>query len=254
MSIAHASRLQLESIGEYVTRANVDWFAIFPDKLTEQETIAAQNGRESNLVVYRTRSADKRDHHVIPLSQLTSMLTAESLTHSDVNGTVRWNVTLKNHVVKVSHSNVSVNVEEYFQSDLAVENGSDAVALRPVDLDPPLRIETVTYRILRDTVAARQLKTEHECRCQICGTTIDLQDGSRYAEAHHIRPLGSRHNGPDVRENMLVLCPNHHAMCDYGVIPLARETLREIVGHAVHQSFIDYHNEMVYRSAREATG
>jgi hypothetical protein len=250
MSVAHKNRHQLEAIGEYVTRANVDWFAIFPDTLTERENVAAANGRASNLVVYRTRSADERDHHVIPLAEVAGLLTDATLTHSEVNGTVRWNVTLKNHVVKVSHGDISVDVERYFRAPLAIEmigHGEDP--LRPIDLDAPSRVVATTYRILRDTAAARQLKADHGYSCQICGTTIELPDGTRYVEAHHLRPLGSPHDGPDIRENMVVLCPNHHAMCDYGVIRLSADTLRRIAGHLVDPAFIAYHNDQVYRSA-----
>jgi hypothetical protein len=250
MSVAHNNRRQLEALGEYVTRANVDWFAIFPETLTEREHVAAANGRASNLVVYRTRSDDERDHHVIPLAELAGLLTDATLTHSEVNGTVRWNVTLKNHVVKVSHSDLSVDVERYFRAPLAIElNGNGGDTAQPIDLDPPSRVLATTYRILRDTAAARQLKADHEHRCQICGTTIELPDGTRYSEAHHVRPLGSPHDGPDVRENMVVLCPNHHAMCDYGVIRLSADTLRLIAGHVVEPAFIAYHNDRVYRSA-----
>ncbi len=243
MSVAHNNRRQLEALGEYVTRANVDWFAVFPEKLAELDEIAAANGRSSNLVVYRTRSSDDRDHHVVPLSELALLLTHDTLTHSEVNGTVRWNVTLKDHVVRVSHSDLSVDVRRYFRAPLAVEvsvHGNDP--FRPIDLDPPGRIVATTYRILRDTAAARQLKAEHDYRCQICDTTIELPGGLRYAEAHHVRPLGRPHDGPDVRENMVVLCPNHHAMCDYRIIRLSQDMLRRVDGHNVDPSFIAYHN------------
>ena len=89
MSVAHKNRRQLEALGEYVTRANVDWFAVFPEKLTEINEVAASNDRSSNLVVYRTRSGDNRDHHAIPLSELTGLFVIDTLTHSEVNGTVR---------------------------------------------------------------------------------------------------------------------------------------------------------------------
>ncbi len=250
MSVAHNNRRQLEALGEYVTRANVDWFAIFPETLTERENIAANNGRPSNLVVYRTRSNNERDHHVIPLAQLVGLLTDATLTHSEVNNTVRWNMTLKNHVLKVTHSDISVDVERYFRAPLAIElSGHGVDQIQPIDLNPPSRIVATTYRILRDTSAAKLLKSDHEYRCQICGITIELPDGARYAEAHHVRPLGSPHDGPDARENMVVLCPNHHAMCDYGVIQLSADTLRQIAGHVVDPTFIAYHNDRVYRPA-----
>lgn len=248
MSIAHSNRRQLEALGEYVTRANVDWFAVFPGKLTELENVASANNRASNLVVYRTRAGNVRDHHVIPFAEIRGLLTDATLTHSEVNGTVRWNVTLKDHVVKVSHSNQSVEVEHYFQAPLAVElEGSIDDASMPIDLDPPSRVVATTYRILRDTATARQLKADHGFRCQICGITIELPDGTQYAEAHHIRPLGRPHDGPDLRENMVILCPNHHAMCDYGAIRISIESLRRIDGHVINPEFVDYHDEKVCR-------
>jgi len=39
---------------------------------------------------------------------------------------------------------------------------------------------------------------------------------SIYAEGAHIRPLARPHNGPDIVENILCLCPNHHVLFDGG--------------------------------------
>jgi len=108
----------------------------------------------------------------------------------------------------------------------------------------PLRSPSFTYRILRDTRLARQLKELHNHECQICGSTILLTNNKRYSEAHHIKPLGASHNGPDIAENILVLCPNHHAMCDYAAINLKIDELRTHVGHKIGDQFIAYHNEL----------
>lgn len=79
----------------------------------------------------------------------------------------------------------------------------------------PERVKQETYRILRDTVLAREVKESNQHRCQICGQVLKLKDEIPYAEAHHIKPLGAPHNGPDVRENILCVCPNHHVLLDY---------------------------------------
>lgn len=110
---------------------------------------------------------------------------------------------------------------------------------------PPPRIETTTYRILRDTEIARRVKVLHGYQCQICGETIKLADGSLYAEAHHIQPLGSPHNGLDKMENLLCLCPNHHVMMDYFAIPLEPEKLHSVPGHTVGEALVRYHNTQV---------
>jgi hypothetical protein len=250
MSVVETNRKQLEALGDYVTRANVNWFAVFPDKLAEFEQIAARNNRESHLIVYRTRSGDDRDHHVIPISVLPNLLTTNSLTHSEINGTTRWNVTLNDHILRVSHNEYSVDASQYFRLPLPIEikNVTSAVSSSDaIDLEPPAtqRITSTVYRILRDTELAKQLKRDYRYCCQVCGHSIEFPDGSRYAEAHHIRPLGRPHCGPDCVENLIVLCPNHHAMCDYGAMKLVVDNLRIIEGHYIDPKYIAYHNERV---------
>jgi 5-methylcytosine-specific restriction endonuclease McrA len=112
---------------------------------------------------------------------------------------------------------------------------------------PPDRAATTTYRILRDTALARRVKVLHNYECQVCGHSIVLPDGSRYAEAHHIKPLGNPHGGLDIMGNVLCLCPNHHAECDLGVIKLSRAALRHADGHEVNKNFLDYHNRKIHR-------
>lgn len=112
---------------------------------------------------------------------------------------------------------------------------------------PPERQELTTYRVLRDTLIARRVKQLHNYECQLCGHSILFPDGNRYAEAHHIRPLGKPHDGPDKMENIICLCPNHHAELDYGVRPLIELELRHVNGHALGNQFIDYHNTSVWK-------
>jgi hypothetical protein len=120
-----------------------------------------------------------------------------------------------------------------------------------VDLKEPsktLRKETTIYRVLRDTEIARCAKQIHENRCQICKKRILLSDGSFYSEAHHIRPLGLPHSGPDSLDNILVLCPNHHVECDYGTIKLDLKNLKQEGNHIINQTYVDYHNHEVFRT------
>lgn len=102
-----------------------------------------------------------------------------------------------------------------------------------------------TYRILRDTALARNLKIAHDNRCQICGTRLLAKNGQGYSEAHHIKPLGAPHHGPDSPDNIIVLCPNHHAQMDLGAISISLGQIKLISGHAISQEFIDYHNQKI---------
>lgn len=123
-------------------------------------------------------------------------------------------------------------------SDL--EDGMDAEARRRA---------VVTTRIIRDSKLVRELKTLHDNCCQICGEFVQLSKLSspdRYSEGHHIQPLGRDHGGPDKRENILVLCPNHHAQCDFGAIELFSNKIRLRPGHRIEKKYIEYHNRRVY--------
>lgn len=108
----------------------------------------------------------------------------------------------------------------------------------------PDRVKQENYRILRDTELSRSIKNENEYKCQICGTTLTIKDGKPYAEAHHIKPLGNPHNGPDVRDNILCVCPNHHVLLDYGAIKL---DIKKLEG--VKKIYIDYHNQNIWGKA-----
>ncbi len=112
---------------------------------------------------------------------------------------------------------------------------------------PPSRVQVTISRTVRDTALANSVKRIHEFNCQICGNTLVLADGSKYAEGHHLQPLGTPHNGPDVSGNIVCLCPNHHALCDFGAVRLSAAVLLQSAGHVVGAQYINYHNQFVYR-------
>jgi hypothetical protein len=113
------------------------------------------------------------------------------------------------------------------------------------DAAHPERQETMVQRIIRDTEIARALKLRHRNQCQICGVAVPLWYDLTYAEAHHIRPLGHPHKGPDSLSNMIILCPNHHAQCDLGAIKLDIESLRRLPDHIIDTEHIQYHNTII---------
>lgn len=119
--------------------------------------------------------------------------------------------------------------------------------LTPSDINVPEREDIVTSRIIRDTALSKKIKLLHAYECQLCGTALEMPAGKKYAECHHIKPLGKPHNGPDVIENMICLCPNHHAALDYGAIKLNGEKVRTTQDHTISEEFFNYHNEFIYQ-------
>jgi hypothetical protein len=112
-----------------------------------------------------------------------------------------------------------------------------------------------------DTPAERQLKTSlfikrnqpivlkakaaREYKCQLCPNTPTLPNKERIVEGHHLKPLGNPHNGPDKLENILIVCPNCHVLCDRVAIQLpASLAFSAIPDHVIGIEYINYHNRL----------
>lgn len=119
--------------------------------------------------------------------------------------------------------------------------------------EQPKRATITTQRVIRDTALTRDLKRLYNYTCQVCGIRISTPSGP-YAEAAHIRPLGTPHNGPDKVENILCLCPNHHTMFDLGVFAIADDfsliglggMLNVRPDHAIELPHLSYHRHRFY--------
>ncbi len=109
------------------------------------------------------------------------------------------------------------------------------------------RFRVEINRIYRNIKLSSRVKLLCKNKCQICGESIQIGDDEYYSEAHHIQPLGEPYNGPDVLENMLCVCPNHHVMLDYGVIYLDINKLRYLDLNPISRIYIDYHNNNIYK-------
>lgn len=118
---------------------------------------------------------------------------------------------------------------------------------------------------LRDTFLAAEIKRRYNHICQVCRRPLLLNENICYAEAHHLKPVGSPHYGPDVPGNIIVLCPNHHALFDRWVATIEPDSLRirhQVQGvfpqdaqlyvqewHVLNRIYLRYHHKRFIDSA-----
>ena len=141
-------------------------------------------------------------------------------------------------------------VKDYDRHDLVSRPPDRPPESKPMPADVPHVVNAPVERIvssiqkqLRDPYLVTCLKELYGYRCQFCGTSIPMGRGMGwYSEAHHIRPLGVPHNGTDSADNMLIVCPNHHKMLDYGAIVIDLSSLA-LFKHDVSTANVRYHNE-----------
>ena len=122
-------------------------------------------------------------------------------------------------------------------------NVNETSPLEPEEDNSPVIYSSVMVkRPRRDTALVLSLKKIYEYRCQFCNTRLELP--RFYAEAHHVKPIGSPHSGPDNLGNLLIVCPNHHVLLDYGGIAIEPEKLR--LEHDLSPTFVEYHNTFIF--------
>ena len=69
-------------------------------------------------------------------------------------------------------------------------------------------------KLKRNKKIINDLKKKKNFSCQVCGFSFQKKKGGNYCEGAHILQLSK--SKIDTEENMLILCPNHHKMLDFG--------------------------------------
>ena len=119
----------------------------------------------------------------------------------------------------------------------------------------------VTYeKIKRIRENTKKIKMMYDYKCQVCETKLDVPSGDPISIGAHIKGVGRPSNGPDVVENMLCLCPNHHAQFDrysFYIDPVTYEIRglnlyenKKLLTHEKHfidKQFLKYHFEEYQR-------
>ena len=79
----------------------------------------------------------------------------------------------------------------------------------------PNRISSPSVFFARDNKVRQRVIKRAKGRCEHCGELGFLKsDGTYYVEAHHIISLAKQ--GPDMLDNVIALCPNHHREAHFG--------------------------------------
>lgn len=119
-------------------------------------------------------------------------------------------------------------------------------------MNPGQRTVTVQRRV-RITAIAKEVKSLHKDTCQMCGKQLVVGDRT-YSEGAHIKALGGPHDGPDVKDNILCLCPNCHVQFDLGAVVIQDDfkivrngvvdgELRRRPDHKINLDYVIHHRQ-----------
>ena len=91
---------------------------------------------------------------------------------------------------------------------------------------PPDKRRVVVERFERNKRLSEYIKELYGWKCQICGFTIRKKDGGLHVETHHLKPLSE--GGHDSIKNIIIVCPNHHALFEYGDVSIVSVTSEKV--------------------------
>jgi len=114
----------------------------------------------------------------------------------------------------------------------AIYNHDHIAALRPT---VPKRTVTVD-EFVRNQSLADTLKSYYNSRCQVCGRDFQPDYGVSLADTHHIQYLSR--GGPDISENIVVVCPNHHRVIHTTNAHFDRKSLTYEYPNGLHEQLI----------------
>jgi predicted HNH restriction endonuclease len=89
--------------------------------------------------------------------------------------------------------------------------------------------KSISTRRFERGQAGQTMKVIYGYRCMVegCGFTFLKKNGELYAQAHHLESLSD--GGPDDPDNIVVLCPNHHAQFHYANVEKESRTNEDLV-------------------------
>ena len=158
------------------------------------------------------------------LKEYDSQLKALGSTHSFYEqGRYRC---AQKYLAKIPHEVLILLLEYFEKHDISLEHSEIEEEPHIINKDyKPEYVSIITSRRIRDSKIIQELKQQYENKCQICGQRIKLPNGHFYSEGHHLQKLGGAHQGPDIKENIIILCPYHHAEFDYGAIGIKGDVI-----------------------------
>ena len=201
------------------------WFAVNPKNWQVRGEQAAREGRSGpNLVVYRTKSGEPRDHYVIPHAVAESFLTPGTLKR-EINGTYRWNLTLRDGKLHVTHRPGSIDVAEYQGGALLIEfldapshpkrRRSVGIGTAVSVMEGIAREATIITRRWNRSLRDGALERSGGF-CAACGqnfSQILCGRGMRALQVHHKRQLSLEEDPVETTlEDLAVVCANCHAI------------------------------------------
>ena len=229
-SLVSRVKAELEEHGECVVLANLEtgWFAINPNTWkTRIERCKALGRAGPNLIVYRTRSGEERDHHAVPHEVIAPMLSPDFLKQQK-NGAYRWNLTLANDLLHVTHREGYDPVGRFLASRLIigakVPEDDQVIASERINLRTGF-FEGIVEGIARESIVLSRTRSAMLRRealklssgtCEGCGVNFSLLLGGRGLRAlqvHHKKQLALR-TTPEATSltDLAVVCANCHAI------------------------------------------
>lgn len=240
--------------------ADNHWYAFYESRV---QSYRSRFGKDFCLIINGSKT--QNDAYVIPYSECEAFYTDDYI---DDKG--RWVGTIRDNQIKLTSPGLPAKVFSgspfYNAFELLdfVENtpstdvlGDKQLVLTAVNKPDPAALKAliekfnglfaavsptkkvvVSEQVSRPNAISDFVKQLHNCQCQLCGSPgFRQQNGSLYAEAHHILELHKLIQGSYCSDNIIVVCANCHRKLHYANVVYEIQTQENLVVTINGQAF-----------------
>jgi 5-methylcytosine-specific restriction endonuclease McrA len=239
--------------------ADNHWYAFY---LSRVQNYHARFGKDFCLIINGSKS--QNDAYVIPYEECEGFYT------EDYDDKGRWVGTIRNNQIKLTcpgmpakvfsgslfynafklldtvENTSPIEIPGDQQLILTAENNPDLTALKALIEKfnalyasvSPIKKVVVSEKVSRPNAISDFVKQLHNYKCQLCGSLgFTQQNGSLYAEAHHILELHELIPGSYCSDNLIVVCANCHRKLHYANVKFESQSLKQVIAIISGQPF-----------------
>ncbi|MGG0935524.1 HNH endonuclease [Brevibacillus centrosporus] len=238
--------------------------------LEEMESILDLNSSTLNLIAIRNKEyiLIPRNLTIDQINLPSKVVTPTLLERTEIEVNINIEPTLHKPVINEqsdSENGISLSDIEWIEKQkfIALKQEIKEISkdVNHLGEKVPDKAERTVRITKRNRTLVGHLKQLYLDYCQLCNHRVEIGYQEFISHVHHIKPLGSPHDGPDLAENAILLCPYCHSMFDNGAITIDL-TIGKVIHvnslnaindnkiklkHNINIDYINYHNKEIYK-------
>ncbi len=209
----------------YLNRVNRNVYSVLNNKTLDALKLLGHNISTAKTYSNYQRVNNIQREWIINEPRFDNFYKADALTHFVIGTEIGRKLIEKVKAEKDIEDNYEQEIISEIEKSYSTDQNELLNKIRNVENDKHECINIKSKQYKRSNYLMALIKKLRGYKCQICQETILKENGEYYIEACHI--IAKSDGGKDTLSNILILCPNHHKLFDYGKRSIIKHDSKE---------------------------